>query len=121
MLKQGALRRHLVNSHLVVETCNKESINLSDRILQSLETAKNLASVISEIPSVIVVPVLPSNGENMRPYYQQLSSDCLDDKSHSVDKQLISLIDKVRNMSENIYTKQFDSKVFLQWYLVKIF
>ena len=63
-----------INVQLVVEVNNLESENLEEIIEQVTQTGIRLAQLTRDLPSPIVVPLIPSYRDY--PYLQQLSQEC---------------------------------------------
>lgn len=107
-----------VNNQIVVEANNLESDVLQDRLEQAGEVALRLANLTKDLPSPVVIPVLPSDEHS--PYFQQLSKECFElsseDRNYRIDEQVIRIIQNARNIIENEIKIKTDDKIFLNGY-----
>ena len=87
------------NATIALEANNKESDEYKDRLSQALETAEKLATFTQDPPSIVVIPIIPSKGEE-KPYYQQLSRDCFSEQKEepNIDEQVVNIIEEVKNI-----------------------
>lgn len=89
-----------INNQLVVESNNLESGNLQDIIEQGAQTGIRLAQLTRDLPSPILVPLIPSYKDY--PYLQQLSQECFslssDDRNYRIDEQVVRIIDKAKSI-----------------------
>ncbi|MGN0961548.1 MAG: hypothetical protein ACI4PF_05060 [Christensenellales bacterium] len=105
---------------LFVESNNEENPN---KLYQSAElTTKNILSLMngSANKSPILVPILPTNGIDSRPYFQQLSHECFDEnlpkEKQRIDLQLVSAIEDAKNKIFELTSKKLDDKIFMHGY-----
>ena len=106
------------NSQLVVETNNLESGNLQEIIEQGTQTGIRLAQLTKDLPSPIVVPLIPSYKDY--PYLQQLSQECFslssDDRNYRIDKQVVRIIDRAKSILEKENGLVVKDRIFLNGY-----
>lgn len=106
------------NSQLVVESNNLESENLQNILEQGSETAIKLAQLTRNLPSPIVVPLIPSYKDY--PYLQQLSQACFslssDDRNYRIDEQVVRIIGKSKNILEKEKRLLVKDRIFLNGY-----
>ena len=80
-----------INNQLVVESNNLESEDLQKIIEQGIQTGIRLAKLTNNLPSPVVIPLIPSHKDY--PYLQQLSKECfnlsVDDRNYRIDEQLL--------------------------------
>lgn len=108
------------SNSLFVETNNEEN---SENLLNSAKyTVSNILKLMngSKNKSPILVPILPTNGINGRPYFQQLSKECFDKKlsndKQKIDEQLVHAIDDAKDKFLKITGKRLDDKIFMHGY-----
>jgi hypothetical protein len=107
-----------INNQLVVESNNLESGNLQEIIEQGAQTGIRLAQLTRDLPTPIVVPLIPSYEDS--PYFQQLSKECFNlssnDRNYRIDEQLVRIIDKAKfflQTERGLITKD---RIFLNGY-----
>lgn len=107
-----------INNQIVVESNNLESNNLQEIVDQGIQTGINLAYLTKDLPSPIVVPLIPSCKN--QPYFQQLSIECFylsnDDINYRIDEQVVKIIDKTRSILEKEIGLTTKYKIFLNGY-----
>lgn len=107
-----------VNDQLIVESNNLESGYLYEIVEQGIQTEIRLAQLTQNLPSPIVVPLIPSYMNY--PYLQQLSKECFnippDDKNYRIDEQVVRIIDKVKSILKNEFGLNVKDKIFLNGY-----
>ena len=97
---------------LMFDTGNMESTDMRDRIGQAGAWLNTDASITQDDPCTICVPVLPSNGVNTRPYYQQISQD-------AVENGILDKCKDIMNKTKDLMKEQGlepDDKVILAGY-----
>ena len=106
------------NSQLVVESNNLESENLQNILEQGSETVIKLAQLTRNLPSPIVVPLIPSYKDY--PYLQQLSQACFslssDDRNYRIDEQVVRIIGKSKSILEKEKRLLVKDRIFLNGY-----
>lgn len=106
------------NSQLVVESNNLECENLQNILEQGSETVIKLAQLTRNLPSPIVVPLIPSYKDY--PYLQQLSQACFslssDDRNYRIDEQVVRIIGKSKNILEKEKRLLVKDRIFLNGY-----
>lgn len=108
------------NSTLFVETNNEENLNKLNKSAEG--TTSSLLNLMSgsNKKSPIFVPILPTNGIDARPYFQQLSFDCFDTnlpiEKQRIDLQLVSAIDDAKSKFFEITGQKLDDKIFMHGY-----
>jgi len=107
-----------INNQLIVESNNLESGNLEKIIEQGGQAGIRLAQLTKDLPSPIVVPLIPSY-ENA-PYFQQLSQECFNlssaDRNYRIDEQIVSIIDKAKSILQEERGLVAKNKIFLNGY-----
>lgn len=105
---------------LFVETNNEENPNELNNSANF--TTKNILNLMngSSNKSPIVIPILPTNGINGRPYFQQLSHECFKDslpeEQQRIDLQLVRIINDAKNKIFEITNKKLQDKIFMHGY-----
>lgn len=106
------------NNQLIVESNNMESGNLNDILKQGIEAGIRLAHITGDLPSTIVIPLIPSYKD--KPYFQQLSKECFElnkkDKNYRIDEQVVRIIQQAKKISEEIKGIPYQNKIFLNGY-----
>lgn len=107
-----------MNNQIIVESNNLESENLQEIVEQGTQTGVRLAQLTKDLPSPIVVPLIPSNKDY--PYLQQLSKECFslssNDKNYRIDEQVIRIIDKAKSILKQEKGLIAKDKIFLNGY-----
>lgn len=107
-----------INNQLIVESNNLESEELEKIIEQGEQTGIRLAQLTNDLPSPIVVPLIPSY--NDYPYFQQLSQECFSlsskDKNYRMDEQVVNIINKARSILQIEKGLIIKDKIFLKGY-----
>jgi len=107
-------------STLYLETNNEEEPRDLEQSAEN--TVKNILQMMngSAIKSPILVPVLPTNGTGSRPYFQQLSAECIDDNlpdgQKRIDEQLVNAIEEAKTKVRDITGKKLEDKIFMHGY-----
>lgn len=105
---------------LYIETNNEE--NPKDLEISAERTTINILNLMngSGNKSPIFIPILPTNGINGRPYFQQLSYECFDEglqvEQQRIDLQLVHAISDVKSKFYEITGKILEDKVFMHGY-----
>ena len=105
---------------LFVETNNEE--NSTELNNSAKWTTNNILSMMNGSPnkSPIFIPILPTNGIDGRPYFQQLSHDCFKDdlpaEQQRIDLQLVNAIEDAKHKVFEITGKKLDNKIFMHGY-----
>ena len=106
------------NGQLVVEANNLESGNLQEIIEQGTQTGIRLAQLTRDLPSPIVIPLIPSYRDY--PYLQQLSQDCFsisrDDRNYRIDEQVVKIICRAKSILEQERGLVVKDRIFLNGY-----
>lgn len=106
------------NGQLVVEANNLESGNLQEIIEQGAQTGIRLAQLTRDLPSPIVVPLIPSYRDY--PYLQQLSQECFsisrDDRNYRIDEQVVRIIGRAKSILEKERGLVVKDRIFLNGY-----
>lgn len=107
-----------VNNQIVVESNNLETDNFGEVLKQGGQTAIRLAQLTIDLPSPIVVPLIPSYEK--APYFQQLSKECFElsdrDENYRIDEQIIKIIQKTKSILKNERGVIAKDKIFLNGY-----
>lgn len=105
---------------LFVESNNEED---PDKLIGSAKgTTLNILNLMSgsRKKSPCFIPVLPTNGLNGRPYFQQLSPECfngnLPQDKKRIDLQVVKAIEDAKNKIFELTKKNVDEKIFLHGY-----
>lgn len=99
------------NQTMVMETNNLEDSNFENLALEALGNGKDLMDTFKG-NTPILVPILP--GES-NPYYQQLSRECFNNGQRP-DLDIVDVINKAKNIMQNVYGMQVNDKIFLNGY-----
>ena len=106
------------NSQLVVEANNLESENFQEIIEQGTQTGIRLAQLTRDLPSPIVIPLIPSYRDY--PYLQQLSQECFsilkDDRNYRIDEQVVKIIGRAKSILEQERGLVVKDRIFLNGY-----
>ena len=106
------------NGQLVVEANNLESGNLQEIIEQGTQTGIRLAQLTRDLPSPIVIPLIPSYRDY--PYLQQLSQECFsisrDDRNYRIDEQVVRIIGRAKSILEKERGLVVKDRIFLNGY-----
>jgi len=107
-----------INDQFMLESNNLESGKLEEIIEQGGETVIRLAQLTNNLPTPIIVPLIPSYED--APYFQQLSQECFslssNDRNYRIDEQVVSIIKKAKSILQierGLITK---NKIFLNGY-----
>lgn len=107
-----------INNQLVVESNNLESGSLEEILEQGGQTGIRLAQLTNNLPSPIVVPLIPSYKDS--PYFQQLSEECFSisssDRNYRIDEQVVSIINKAKSILETERGVAAKDRIFLNGY-----
>lgn len=107
-----------VNNQLALETNNLETDNFNMIIEQGMYTSVRLATLTTNLPCPILVPLIPSYKDY--PYLQQLSKECFEltreDKNYRIDEQIVRLMDKIKTFLETEQGITIKDKIFLNGY-----
>ena len=107
-----------INNQLVVESNNLESGNLEEILGQGGQTGIRLAQLTNNLPSPIVVPLIPSYKD--APYFQQLSQECFSisssDRNYRIDEQVVRIIDKAKSILQTEKGVAAKNRIFLNGY-----
>lgn len=107
-----------INNQLVVEANNLESGDLEEIIKQGAQTGIRLTRLTRDLPSPIIVPLIPSCKDY--PYLQQLSKECFnissDDKNYRIDEQVVRVIDNAKSIIKKETGLTVQDKIFLNGY-----
>lgn len=107
-----------INNQIILEANNLETDNFQDIIIQGGQTAIKLAQLTNELPSPILIPLIPSL-ENA-PYFQQLSKECFKlsdkDENYRIDEQVVKIIEKSKWILKKERGMVVKDKIFLNGY-----
>lgn len=107
-----------INNQLVVESNNLESGSLEEILEQGGQTGIRLARLTNNLPSPIVVPLIPSYKDS--PYFQQLSQECFslssNDRNYRIDEQVVRIIDKAKSILQTERGLIAEDRIFLNGY-----
>lgn len=107
-----------INEQIIVESNNLETDNFEKILSQGGQTIIRLAQLTNDLPSLIVVPLIPSIKN--APYFQQLSKECFElsnkDKNYRIDKQILKIIEKTKEILKNERGIVVKDKIFLNGY-----
>lgn len=107
-----------MNNQIVLETNNLETNNVEALLEQAAQTAYKLSFLTKEYPAPIVVPIIPSQKDEL--YYQQLSKECFEidqeDEKYRIDNQIVNIIEKNKNELSKKHSIDIEEKVFLNGY-----
>ncbi len=107
-----------ITDRIILEANNLESENTQEVIEQGIQTGIKLARLISDFPSAIVIPLIPSFKNY--PYLQQLSLECFNipvsDKNYRMDEQVVRIIDAAKSILKNEIGLTVREKIFLNGY-----
>lgn len=91
---------------------NKSAVITTQKILELMSG--------SSIKSPVLIPVLPTNGIDGRPYFQQLSHECfeknLPKEKSRMDLQIVNAIEDAKQKIFKITSKKVDDKIFVHGY-----
>ena len=108
------------NTTLYVETNNEEDPKkLYISAKRTIENCLNLMNG-SVHKSPIFVPILPTNGIDSKPYFQQLSVECFDEnlkvEQQRIDLQLVHAIEDAKHKIFELTGVRLDQKIFMHGY-----
>ncbi len=107
-----------INNQLMLEANNLETDDLERIMEQGMYTAVRLATLTSNLPCPILVPLIPSYKDYA--YLQQLSKECFDlpkeDKNYRIDEQIMRIIDKTKSIFKSERNLILKDKIFLNGY-----
>ena len=107
-----------INNQLVVESNNLESEDLQKIIEQGIQTGIRLAKLTNNLPSPIVIPLIPSHKDY--PYLQQLSKECFNlsdnDRNYRLDEQVVKIINYAKFLLEREKGLVAKKRIFLNGY-----
>lgn len=107
-----------INNQLVVESNNLESEDLQKIIEQGIQTGIRLAKLTNNLPSPVVIPLIPSHKDY--PYLQQLSKECfnlsVDDRNYRIDEQVVKIINYAKFLLEREKGLVAKKRIFLNGY-----
>ena len=107
-----------IGKQMILETNTRETNIMDVQLEHAMEIGMNLIRIVRQKPSVVVVPLIPSEIDS--PYYQQLSKECFEqnpgDKTYRIDEQIVRLIEKAKRTVRKTNGIDLEDKIFLNGY-----
>ena len=105
---------------LYVETNNEEDpAQLNDSAKHTTANVLDMMHGGAELNPVLI-PILPTNGIDGVPYFQQLSAECFDNNlpedKRRIDLQLVKAIEETKREIFNITDQKINDKIFMHGY-----